>query len=307
MKLLEKANISYSTLTYSSSIYGRAATQHHLIQSLLNTVHPHRQHRLWMYEDFLDSPVAELAKEYGVTSLTAAETPSSIFAALPLILQYNYRYVNLGHERSADFPNLIWEETGEAVNHQWGKSSAAEQVLSQYLQTHLIANCHYFSLLKPIYDVVIFNLLREDLASVPCTHSCNTNKPWCKKCAKCAYVWLNYLAYLPVDLVNQIFQVNLFDLPENQIWFRQMLGLEKHTPFECIGQINESRLAFELCRRKGLTGQAMTMFIEAVKDFDYPQAVTEYVTVNSDYLAIPAEIRDKIMPLLQKAATASQE
>jgi len=307
MKLLEKSQIPYSTLVYSSSIYGRAAPQHELIESLLNTVKPQTQHKMWIYEDFLDSPVTEMAKEYGVVSLTAAETPSSVFASLPIVLQHNYRYISLGHERSADAPNLIWEETGEGVNHQWGKSSEAEQLLNRYIQNQFISNSQYFSLLKPIYDVVIFNMLRQYLDSVPFTHSCNITKPWCKKCAKCAYVWLNYMAYLPTDLVNQIFQVNLFDLPENQLWFRQMLGLEKHTPFECIGQINESRLAFELCRRKGITGKAMKMFIDEVKDFDVHVAVNEYTTVNYDYSLIPTEIASKILRLMISNAETSKE
>lgn len=150
-------------------------------------------------------------------------------------------------------------------------------------------------------------MLRQDLDSVPFTHSCNLTKPWCKKCAKCAYVWLNYMAYLPVELVNQMFQVNLFDLPENQLWFRQMLGLEKHTPFECIGQINESRLAFELCRRKGLTGKAMTMFIDEVKDFYFHTAVNDYVTVNHNYSLMPPAIANKVLPQMTAAAKASRE
>jgi hypothetical protein len=204
-------------------------------------------------------------------------------------------------------PNLIWKQTGEPVNHQWAKSHQAEQLANNYIQNQFISNCRYFSILKPMYDVVIFNMLRQNLEGVPFTHSCNIAKPWCKKCAKCAYVWLNYMAYLPVDLVNKMFQVNLFDLPENQLWFRQMLGLEKHTPFECIGQINESRLAFELCRRKGLTGKAMKVFIDEVKDFDVHAAVNEYTTVNHDYALIPTEIASKILPLMTSGAEASKE
>jgi hypothetical protein len=307
LKILERAGISYSTCAYSSSIYGQAKLQHQLIEALLNTAKPQVQHNIWIYDDFLDSPVTKLAKEYQVTSLTAAETPSSIFAAVPIILQNNYRYLGFGHERSADVPNLIWDQTGEAVNHQWGKSSQAEQLIGRYLQNHLLTNCQYFSLLKPIYDVVIFNMLRQDLASVPFTHSCNITKPWCKRCAKCAYVWLNYMAYLPVDVVNQMFQVNLFDLPENQLWFRQMLGLEKHSPFECIGQINESRLAFELCRRKGFTGKAMQMFVAEVKDFDFQAAVNEYVTVNHEYSSIPVALVTKILAQLELGAKISRE
>lgn len=307
LKILERAQIPYSSCVYSSSIYGRADAQHQLIASLLDKATPQIQHKMWVYDDFLDSPVVGLAPEYGIKSLTAAETPSSIFASLPLVLQHHYRYVSLGHERSADTPNLIWDVTGEAVNHQWGKSFEAEHLLNQYIQNQFITNSQYFSLLKPLYDVVIFNLLRLDLDSVPFTHSCNTVKPWCKKCAKCAYVWLNYMAYLPIDLVNQIFQVNLFDLPENQLWFRQLLGLEKHTPFECIGQTNESRLAFELCRRKGLTGKAMQMFIDEVKDFDIHSAISECTTVNHDYLSMPLAIADKVLPQMDRAAKSSQQ
>jgi hypothetical protein len=307
LKLFENANIPYSSCAYFNSIYGRTAPQQHLIESLLHTAKPQTQHKIWIYEDFLDSPVIELAKEYGITSLTAAETPSSVFASLPIVLQHHYRYISFGHERSADTPNLIWEQTGEPVNHQWGKSSAAEQLLNEYIQNQFVTNSHYFSLLKPIYDVVIFNLLRPNLDSVRFTHSCNIAKPWCKKCAKCAYVWLNYMAYLPVSFVNQMFEVNLLDLPENQLWFRQMLGLEKHTPFECIGQINESRLAFELCRRKGLTGKAMTMFIEEVKDFNIYATVEDYLTVNHAYSSMPINIANKIFPQLTAAIKASRE
>lgn len=308
LQLLENAEIPYSTCAYFNSIYGRTAPQQQLIGSLLhNAAQPQQQHSIWIYEDFLDSPVIELAKEYGITSLTAAETPSSVFASLPIVLQHHYRYISFGHERSADTPNLIWEQTGEPVNHQWGKSSEAEQLLNNYIQNQFIANSHYFSLLKPIYDVVIFNLLRANLDSVPFTHSCNIAKPWCKQCAKCAYVWLNYMAYLPVSLVNQMFEVNLLDLPANQLWFRQMLGLEKHTPFECIGQINESRLAFEVCRRKGLTGKAMTMFIEEVKDFNIYATVDDCLTVNHAYLSMPINIASKIFPQLTAATKASQE
>ncbi len=307
LKLLERSNLSYASCAYSSSIYGRAAPQHQLIDALLDTAKPQTRHKIWIYEDFLDSPVTQLAAEYGVTSLTAAETPSSLFASLPLVLQHQYRYISLGHERSADLPNLVWELTGEPVNHQWGKSSEAEQLLNNYLQHQFIANSQYFSLLKPIYDVVIFNLLRLDLDNVPFTHSCNVAKPWCKKCAKCAYVWLNYMAYLPIDLVNSLFQTNLFDIPENQLWFRQMLGLEKHTPFECIGQIHESRLAFEICRRKGLTGQAMQLFINEVKDFNPHAAVNDTVTVDHNYPLLPPTLANKIYPQLTQAAKASQE
>ena len=41
LKMLERAKIPYSSCAYSNSIYGRAAPQHHLIESLLHHNHIH--------------------------------------------------------------------------------------------------------------------------------------------------------------------------------------------------------------------------------------------------------------------------
>lgn len=302
MKLLEAAGLTYSTLAYSSSVYGTAATQHALIDGLVDRGKAVRRHRLWMYDDFMDAPVAQLHPELGVHSVLAAETPSSAFAALPLVLQHGYAYLSLAHERSADLGNLRWAVTGEDVNHQWGKSAEAERLLRDYIRAHLIGNTTYFSLLKPLYDVLIFNMLRACEADVPSTHSCNVAKPWCGTCPKCAYVWLNYMAYLPEPLVDGIFKRNLLDVPENQLGYRQMLGLEDHTPFECIGQVDEVRLAFELCRRKGITGRAMDAFVREVPPVDVAAIARRYLVVDEAHAAIPPEIARRVVPIMRAAA-----
>ena len=307
MQLLERAGIRFASYAYSHSIYGNAGRQHALISGLLDHCVPVRRHQQWVYDDFSDSPVAALHPEFGVQSTLAAETPASLFGALPLMLQHGYRYIALAHERSADAGNLIWDKTGEEINHQWGKSLEAECLLNRYIQQELIANVSYFSILKPIYDALIFNLLRNDLAAVPCTHSCNVAKPWCGQCPKCAYVWLNYMAYLPTSLVQSMFHANLFDVEANQLAFRQMLGLEAHTPFECIGEVSETKLAFELCRRKGLTGKAMDVFIREVPSVEIEPIVMKYLHVNMSTTAIPSHISDRLLPLMQSASLSARQ
>jgi hypothetical protein len=307
MSLLEQGDLPYASLAYSSSIYGAAAKQHALIDGLLDQGQSQHRHRMWIYDDFIDAPVLRLHPELDVRSLTAAETPSSFFASLPIVLQHGYRYVALGHERSADIGNLIWDQTGEDVNHQWGKSLEAEGLLRDYIQTQLVRNVTYFSILKPIYDVLIFNLLRGRLDALAFTHSCNIEKPWCMRCPKCAYVWLNYMAYLPVDQVDAIFGRNLLDVEENQLWFRQMLGLQDHTPFECIGQIDEARLAFELCRRKGLDGVAMRIFVEEVPSVDIASILDHYLVVDLDHAAIPPAIAEQVGRQMREAARGARE
>ena len=311
LRLLERAGARADTLVYSSSVYGGAAHQHRLSDSLLDLlgVAPIARRRVWGYDDLTDSPVLALAPEYGANTLTAAETPASLFVALPLVLQHGYSYLCLGHERSADVGNLVWERTGEEVNHQWGKSHEAEMLLNRYISSQLIENVRYFSILKPVYDVLIFNLLGQDLDAVPFTHSCNLQKPWCGKCPKCAYVWLNYMAYLPTDLVEKTFigHGNLLDTPENQLWFRQMLGLESHTPFECIGQIDEARLAFELCRRKGLQGEAMGVFEREVPPVNIPSLLERYLAVNESLDTLPETLREGVLAQMRSASAQARE
>jgi hypothetical protein len=303
MKLLDEAGISYGSLAYSNSIYGAAAPQHRLIDQVLDHGHPERRHRQWIQDSFLDAPILDLHPEYPTRQITAAETPSSVFGALPIALQHGYRHLVVAHERSANRGNLVWDATGEDVNHQWGKSLAAERLIGDYIARELVENLGYYSVLGPIYDVVIFNLLRRYADGVPAAHSCNVRKPWCMRCAKCAYVWLNYMAWLPVDLVNRIFDhTNLFDLEENQVHYEQLLGLTEHIPFECIGQVPESRLAFELCRRKGLTGRAMDLYRSRFPALDVEPILAQFLDVVPDQANLPPAVASALLPLMVAGA-----
>jgi hypothetical protein len=304
MKLLERAGLPYASFAYSNSLYGRAEHQHGLIDGLIGTCAPTRQHQLRAYDSFVDAPVLQAYPD--IHEIIAAETPTSLFAALPVLLQHRYRYMVLAHERSANIGNLIWDATGEDVNHQWGKSYEAEQLLNRYLQREFVTDFAYFSILQPVYDTVIFNLLRQDEDLISATHSCNIHKPWCCRCPKCAYVWLNYMAYLDVAKVRQMFPNNLFDIEANQDSFYQMLGLGEHTPFECIGQVGETRLAFELCRRKGITGKAMDMYYQHFPTLEVEPILARYLDVDMSQSGIPAAFADRIQPQLIAAATAAR-
>jgi len=304
LRSLERAGIPCDSLAYSSSIYGNAEPQHALIDGLLDHTAVRERRRLWIFDDFLDSPVTHLNPELGSRSLLAAETPASVFATLPLALAHGYRHLVVAHEHSADFGNLLWRRTGEEINHQWGKSLEAERLLADYVQSELVTEVEYFSLLKPIGDTLIFNLLSGDPAAVRGTHSCNVRKPWCGRCPKCAYVWLGFMAYLPVEEVAPMFGENLLDRPENQLSYRQMLGLEEHTPFECIGTVGETRLAFALCHRKGLRGEAMETFLDEVPEVELEVALDRYLQIHPQH-SIPPQIFARVEPLFARGAEAA--
>ncbi len=303
LRLLERAALPFATLAYSHSIYGRAAEQHALIDRVAGVTGRVRAERQWIVEDLLDSPVLRLRPDLGVKTLTAAETPASVFTALPLALARGYRGLVVAHEASANAANLEWN--GEQVNHQWGKSSEAEALLDTYVQQQLLSNVRYFSILAPVHDEVIFELLAEDAPLAPLTHSCNVQKPWCGRCAKCAYVWLQFAAHLPADIVGATFGGNLGERADNDPHFRELLGLAEHSPFECVGSPLEARLAAALARRQGALGPRLSALADAAGPVDF-DALAPLVAL-SDAHRMPKHVAARVMPFLRQAARAAAE
>ena len=303
-RILDEAGVPYATYAYSHSTYGHHEPQHALIDGLIDHLAPTERLRHWVFDDLLDLPVEALAPELGVRSVTAAETPAALFGALPLALARGCTDLVVGHERSADASNLVWSRTGEAVNHQWGKSLTAERLLRDYVARELVTGLSYSSILKPAHDVLIFGALRESLDAVPATHSCNVAKPWCLRCAKCAYVWLGYQAFLPERINDATFGgARLLDDPANQAWFEQLLGLADHTPFECIGQVDEVRLYFELLRRRDRRGAAMDAFEDRIGPIDALRLYADLVAVAPDHHAMPRHLATAVEPVLERLST----
>lgn len=312
MKLLERAEVPFAVHAYASSTYGTAAPQLALIDALLGRAlgrgAARPRHRQIVLDDFFDAPVLALyGDELGVHTLTAAETPSSVFAALPILLARGYAHAVLGHEASANRGNLVWPRTGEDVNHQWGKSLAAERLLDAYIRQELIADAGVFSVLMPIHDVVIFELLRRDLDALSATHSCNQRKPWCCRCAKCAYVWLGYRGHLPAAPVDAMFAEDLLEVSANAGFFRDLVGLGAHTPFECVGQVDESRLALRLCHARGLLGPAGAALARSLPALDLAPLLDRFLAVDMTGARIPAALAPAIEPQMRAAADSARQ
>jgi UDP-N-acetyl-alpha-D-muramoyl-L-alanyl-L-glutamate epimerase len=140
------------------------------------------------------------------------------------VLYHHYNYLVLAHERSANTGNLYSKELEKEVNHQWGKSYEAESMLNHFITKKIVSNFQYFSILQPIYDFRIFKNISKYPECIDKIHSCNINKPWCKNCPKCAYVWIGLIAHFDVKLVNQVFQENLFDSESLQTTFLELMG-----------------------------------------------------------------------------------
>lgn len=300
IKLLEKINIDFSIVQYAHSHYGNVNTQHKIINKLTKN-NQHQSSEINIIEQFNLQNIKAITHNQ-VTTYTSPETPIGLFATLPVMLAKGHLQLCVGHERDADTEgNFFWIEKGIDINHQYGKTLDAEKHMSDYIAKHLIKGFKFFSLLKPIHDFMIFQLLADYAYLLPLTHSCNIKKPWCKKCPKCLYVWLNCKAYCDIE----VFAGDVLNRKEHQKVFEEMLGISGYKPFECIGEIDATRLAVYTLKRRGMTGSLINLFdakIQATEDF-CPNTIFEKMsTIYRDQHAIPHFISEKILPIFEKQA-----
>nr|VFK28526.1 MAG: hypothetical protein BECKMB1821G_GA0114241_10381 [Candidatus Kentron sp. MB]VFK33085.1 MAG: hypothetical protein BECKMB1821I_GA0114274_10401 [Candidatus Kentron sp. MB]VFK76049.1 MAG: hypothetical protein BECKMB1821H_GA0114242_10401 [Candidatus Kentron sp. MB] len=289
MKLLERFKIPYSAFVSSHPLGGTSQSTHALNTKLLKNCNPQAIHRQMFYDDIVQSPITTAYPEFELKKTTGMNMEGLVFQSLLYVLQYGYETLLFGNEKSADEENFIWGKTGDKINHQWCKSTQGMELLQQYINANLITNVNYFSPLKPIYDPLIYCLLSEaEPLAISATFSCNGDqKPWCRKCPKCAYVLLNYLAYLPTELSREIVYPELLDSDINLKWYHEELGLGGHKPFECIGTREETILAFELCVRRGFKGKAIEMYKKHFPSVDLNHLINTYLKVDLSAPSLP--------------------
>jgi len=262
MKLLERMEVPFSSYNMRFVLWGEDSERSQL-DRLLDVCDPIRRHVVEGSDiglrELIDQKYSKIIK-----TICSPATPNAVFLALPVMLQHGYRYLVVGNEMSADTPNFFSKELDQQVNHQWGKSLDAEKLIEGYISKNLISSFSFFSILKPFSEYTIFSLLRNDQQYFYLTHSCNLLSTWCRRCPKCVYVWLQSLAYLDESVVSQVFEENLFEVTDVEDILLELIGLNGNKPFECVGDIEESQLAFVVCMEKGYDGPVLQQFRKAL-------------------------------------------
>lgn len=184
---------------------------------------------------------------------------SAIYAWIGILVAviYDYRYFLVGNEASSDSGNLHWR--GYDINHQWSKSTAFEVMTRQYVQRWICPDVDYASPLRPFSELRVLQTFAQYPAYFPLFSSCNRNyisfgvQPktrWCGQCPKCAWTFLGLTAFLPLRKVINIFGQNLLDRGDLLPLYRELLGLGKIKPFECVGTFEETREAFHRAAKR---------------------------------------------------------
>ena len=182
----------------------------------------------------------------GHIPVTAINSAIMVLAAL----LHGVDQVVFSNERSASYGSMI-PGTGE-VNHQWSKGWAFEQAFGDYVQSHVAADLHYYSLLRPLSELAVARQFARTDHYDAHFSSCNRNfhllgeRPtnrWCGVCPKCHFVFLALAPFMPKPRLVGIFGRNLLDDVNQTSGFDALLEYQDHKPFECVGEGQESRAA----------------------------------------------------------------
>jgi hypothetical protein len=182
----------------------------------------------------------------GHIPVTAVNSAIMAFAAV----LHGVDQVVFSNERSASYGSII-PGTGE-VNHQWSKGWAFESALGDWLQAHVAADLHYYSLLRPLSELAVARQFAKVSHYDAHFSSCNRNfhilgeRPasrWCGVCPKCHFVFLALAPFMPKTRLVGIIGRNLLDDPEQAAGYDALLEFQDQKPFECVGEGRESRAA----------------------------------------------------------------
>lgn len=171
---------------------------------------------------------------------------SAVFSILGLLscIALDHKYFIVSNEHSSNYGNTNYK--GLTVNHQWSKSEEYELALRKYFEKFIATGPRYFSLLRPLQEIRIVELFSDYPKYFELFSSCNKkNKKWCGQCAKCCFVFALMSAYTPKKVVK-IFNKNLYEDKSLIPLFKQICGLEKIKPLDCVGTFEESQTAIKM-------------------------------------------------------------
>ena len=203
----------------------------------------------WVIERKLDPALGELNRRgawNGHVPVTAINASILVLAALVL----DYDRIAFANERSADEASLL-DSRGRAVNHQFSKSFAFEQMLDEWVRGRIDPDLRVFSILRRDRELAVC----REFAGLTQFHelfsSCNRNfhldgprtGRWCGQCPKCYFVFLALAPFMLPERLAAIFGGDLLANPELAEGFAALLAFDGQKPFECVGEAVEARAA----------------------------------------------------------------
>lgn len=172
-------------------------------------------------------------------------TPFSAMLAFSSLLQAylsDSKYIALSNESSANESSVA----GSYVNHQYSKSFEFESDFRNYYKKYITNDIEYFSFLRPLSELQIACLFAKLKKHHYSFRSCNVGSKkdeWCCNCPKCLFTYIMLAPFLPEKELNKMIGENLIIKSSLQKSLKELRGLTKAKPFECVGTVDEVNLA----------------------------------------------------------------
>jgi hypothetical protein len=185
---------------------------------------------------------------------------------------------SIGHE--GEEPHAWIDDL--AVTHQWSKTWGAEQLLGEYVERYISPDLQVGSPLRQLSELRIAELFIQKVWRTygRSFSSCNranyqlgndtTVLKWCGNCPKCANSYLLFAPFLDALELQTIFGgEDLFRKKTLADTFKGLLGIDgAMKPFECVGETEELRLAYQMAQARGGYGSL---------DFTVPESTYDYM------------------------------
>lgn len=208
------------------------------------------------------------------------------FLATTCAVIFDYQEIVLSNECSANVGNVTYQ--GKEINHQYSKSFDFEQAFHNYAKKYIAINSNYYSLLRPLNELQIAKLFstynREHAHYLRYNQyfgifvSCNVGQKenrWCGNCAKCLFVFATLYPFLPYEQLMNIFNKDLFTDKNLLAMLKDLLGVTKQKPFDCVGTYQEVRAACYLSLANKKPNQVLLNYFEKEVMPKYPAIQTE--------------------------------
>ena len=203
----------------------------------------------------------------------------SIAVIQAILLGKSHILTSIAHE--GEEPNYLIDNL--VVSHQWSKTWQAEVDFIEYIDRYVSPNIRIGSPIRSYSELRVAELFVTncwekygyDFSSCNIANykqgNDNSNLKWCGDCPKCANSYLLFAPFLPSDELKKLFNgEDLFTRSSLNLIFKGLLGIDgEPKPFECIGEIEELRLAYHKAQNKG--GYESLPFEVPESTFDYMQ------------------------------------
>ena len=167
--------------------------------------------------------------------------------------------VIMSNEWSASSGNVEWG--GRVINHQWSKTLEFEDLFRSTLTETMETAPDYYSWLRPFSELWVAKrftaLERYHLRFRSCNRAFHIDRSlrldhWCGHCDKCCFIDLILSPFLPRARLDEVFRgAEPLANPDMTSKLRTLVGLSGEIkPFECVGDIDECRVAVLLAARR---------------------------------------------------------